>query len=219
MSYVLASCPASLLRALLISFAFVIFLPSFLGRNAACSRKGEGWGCLPRKNKTWKSASYKSYPERRPGAQTLEATPLSRHQCCINLAIPHLRVPFVSFCCHGFWVSATKAASPPAIIAAPVSLHTSSHSAWTLLPGEPGLPPATHVLRPDEHKAGHTSLRLGHICRIQVNLFPDSSLNSIHKDPFPKEGPICGFLQSGLGTDFSRASTQPTAGGASEKMK
>ena len=89
------------LQALLISFVFVILFTQLL-RGEHCLLE---WGCVScscRKNKTWTSVLYKSCPEQRPGAQTLEATPLSLHQCRINLAIPLLRVPLDSFHCPSF---------------------------------------------------------------------------------------------------------------------
>ena len=72
----------TMLQALLISFAFVILLAQLLRQELCLFRKGGGPGLLAGDNlKTQMSVFYKSYPEQRPGAQTLEATPLSPHWC------------------------------------------------------------------------------------------------------------------------------------------
>ena len=70
-------------QALLVSFAFVVSFAQLL-RQELCSRKRDGGDCLPGKTLrpgSGKSVLYKSYPEQRPGAQTLEVTPLSLHWC------------------------------------------------------------------------------------------------------------------------------------------
>ena len=67
----------AVLQALLISFIFVILFTQLLRQEHCLLGEGGGPSCLLGKNKTGKSVLYKSYPEDRPGAQTLEATPLS----------------------------------------------------------------------------------------------------------------------------------------------
>ena len=92
-----------LVSLMLFSFAFVILLAQFLRQEHCLLRERGILGLLAWENlETWRSVLYKSYPEQRPGAQTLEVTPLSPHRYWIKLAILHLWGPFVSFCCHGF---------------------------------------------------------------------------------------------------------------------
>ena len=64
------------LQASLISFTLVILLAQLLRQELCLLGEGGGQG----KNKTWESVLYKSYPEPRPGAQTLEVMPLSPHR-------------------------------------------------------------------------------------------------------------------------------------------
>ena len=71
----------AMLQALLMSFVFVILLTQLLRQEHCLLQEGVCVRCLCGKNKTWKSVLCKSYPEQRPGAQTLEVTPLSLHQC------------------------------------------------------------------------------------------------------------------------------------------
>ena len=76
------SKPAALLimyPALLISSASVTLLAQFLREEHCLLGDGGRSGML-----TWENQDlvvYKSYLEQRPGAQTLEVTPLSPHQC------------------------------------------------------------------------------------------------------------------------------------------
>ena len=77
----LLAAMVAVLQALLISLVFVILSIQLLRQEHCLLREGGGPGCLHRKNKTWKSVFYKSYPEQTPGAQALEVTPLSPHQC------------------------------------------------------------------------------------------------------------------------------------------
>ena len=74
----------TLLQALLLSFTFVILLAQLLRQELCLFRKGGGvvLGLLAWENlKIWKSVLFKSYPEQRPGAQTMEATPRNLHRC------------------------------------------------------------------------------------------------------------------------------------------
>ena len=73
----------TVLQVLLISFAFVILLAQLLRQKLCPLREGGGSAALlVRENlKTRKSVLYESHPGQRPGAQTLEVTPLSLHQC------------------------------------------------------------------------------------------------------------------------------------------
>ena len=92
----------AMLQALLISSVLIILLTQLLRQEHCLLGEGGGPGCLCRENKTWKSVWRKSYPEQRPGAPTLEATPLSPHWCSINLAIPHLPKAACLFPLAGF---------------------------------------------------------------------------------------------------------------------
>ena len=92
----------AVLQGFLIGFIFVILFTQLLRQEHSFLLEAGGPDCLHGKNQTWKCVLYKSYREQRPGAQTLEATPLSLHWCWISPAILHLWGPFVSFPCHGF---------------------------------------------------------------------------------------------------------------------
>ena len=97
------SKPAALLMvlpALLISSTSVTLLTQILRQEHCLLGEGGGPGLLiwEKEDPVW----YKICWEQRPGAQTLEVTHLSPHQCWTNLAFLHLWVPFVSFHCHSF---------------------------------------------------------------------------------------------------------------------
>lgn len=72
----------TVLQVLLISFAFVILLAQLLRQKLCPLREGGGSALLVWENlKTRKSVLYEGHPGQRPGAQTLEVTPLSLRQC------------------------------------------------------------------------------------------------------------------------------------------
>ena len=99
MPYVQASSPADLAPSIAYQLCFRHLNAQFLGRSTVCSGKGE---VRAAHTENREPVMYKRCREQRPGAQTLEVAPLSPHQCGINLTLPHLRGPFVSFRCHGF---------------------------------------------------------------------------------------------------------------------
>ena len=72
----------TVLQAGLIGFACVILLAQLLRQELCLLQEGGGPGLLAQgKKPSHPEVFYKSYPEQRPGAQILEASPLSLHQC------------------------------------------------------------------------------------------------------------------------------------------
>ena len=108
-SAILSSSPLSPSRNCLLSVPLLLILLATQERGRA---KAAGMGNL----QTLKSVLLKCYPEQRPGAQTLEVTPLSPHGCWINLAIDH-----ISECCLSLSAAMVSAAFSGALARKPTT--------------------------------------------------------------------------------------------------